>query len=115
MNTEELQQLVLLSLEDMKAQDIAMLDLREKSSVTDLMIVASGTSSRQVKAMADKVIEACKARGVVPIGVEGEAEAEWLLVDLGDVIVHLMQPAVREYYQLEKLWQLSPSAPSDAR
>lgn len=109
MNTQQLQQLILSALEDMKAQDIVSLDLIDKSSVTDVMIVASGTSRRHVKSMADKVITSCKQQDLAPLGIEGESEGEWVLVDLGDVIVHLMQPEVRDYYQLEKLWQLSPS------
>ena len=104
MNTEELTQLVLDSLDDMKAQDVKVLDVRGKTSVTDVMVISTGTSSRQVKSQADYVQEKAKQNGVRPIGVEGEREAEWILVDLGDVVVHIMQPEIRDFYHLEKLW-----------
>ena len=84
------------------------------ASFTDLMVVASGNSTRQVKALADKLIEQCKQAGIRPIGVEGERDAEWILVDLGDAVVHIMLPQVREFYSLEKLWSLRPSGDSDS-
>ena len=104
MTVDELVAIVVDALDDMKAQDIRTLDVRGKTSVTDVMVIASGTSARQVKAQADRVIEKAKERGVRPVGVEGEQEAEWILVDLGDVVVHVMQPAIRDFYHLEKLW-----------
>ena len=104
MNTEQLINLVVDALEDRKVQDILVIDVSEKTSVTDAMIIASGTSSRQVKAAAENVVEQSKKHGILPIGTEGEREAEWILVDLGDVVVHVMQPQVRSFYQLEKLW-----------
>jgi len=104
MKAEELTKLVIEALQDMKAQDIRTIDVRGKTSVTDVMVISSGTSTRQVKSQADRVIEKAKQKGVIPLGVEGEKEAEWVLVDLGDVVVHLMLPQVRDFYHLEKLW-----------
>ena len=94
------------TMEDLKAQDVQTLDVRALTTMTDYMIIASGRSDRQVKAIADKVIEAAKTRKVRPLGVEGEKQAEWILIDFGDVIAHVMRPDTREYYQLEKLWSV---------
>ena len=102
--TEQLKDWVIAALEDLKAQDIQVLDVRGMTSITDLMIVASGTSDRHIKALADNVVESVKKRGVQPIGVEGETSREWVLVDLGDVILHVMHPQTRAFYNLEKLW-----------
>jgi ribosome-associated protein len=77
------------------------------TSITDYMIVASGRSNRQVRALADKVVEATATVGVKPLGIEGQEPGEWILIDLGDVVVHTMQPATRDFYQLEKLWSES--------
>ncbi|HFD78860.1 MAG TPA: ribosome silencing factor [Gammaproteobacteria bacterium] len=107
MQTEELKRIVLEALRDLKAVDISEIDVRGRTSVTDYMIVASGTSDRHVKSIADAVVMACKKAGVAPLGVEGEREGEWVLVDLGDVVVHVMQPRVREFYALEKLWSVA--------
>jgi len=104
MNADQLTQVVLAALDDMKAQNVHVIDVRDKTSVTDVMVISSGTSARQVKSQAENVIEKAKENGVPPIGVEGEREAEWILVDLGDVVVHIMQPAIRDFYHLEKLW-----------
>lgn len=104
MEIEQLIHLVIDALEDVKAKDIRTLDVRGKSNVTDVMVIASGTSARQVKSLADRVVEKAKEAGVRALGVEGEREAEWVLVDLGDVVVHVMQPEIRDFYQLEKLW-----------
>ncbi|HEY0232005.1 MAG TPA: ribosome silencing factor [Dokdonella sp.] len=101
---EQLRGIVLNALDDLKARDVAAIDVRGKSSVADLMVVASGTSSRHVKSLADEVVRKAKLAGVPPIGVEGQREAEWVLVDLGDVIVHVMLPRTREFYGLERLW-----------
>ena len=92
------------ALEELKAKDVVQIDVRGKSSVADFMLIASGTSSRHVKSIAEEVVRFAKNLGVMPLGMEGEREAEWVLVDLGDVIVHVMLPRVRELYALERLW-----------
>jgi ribosome-associated protein len=107
MQTDELKAIALQALEDLKGLDIADYDVRDMTTVTDIMIIASGTSDRHVKSLADAVVIACKKAGVPPLGVEGEQEGEWVLVDLGDVVVHVMQPRVREFYALEKLWTVT--------
>ena len=104
MQIDELKKLVRDALEDMKAQDIREIDVRGKTSITDIIVVASGTSNRHVKAIADNVVVKAKAAGVQPLGVEGEREAEWVLVDLVDIVVHVMLPRIRDFYNLEKLW-----------
>ncbi|MFA5530104.1 MAG: ribosome silencing factor [Thiohalomonadaceae bacterium] len=104
MNLEQLKALVIEALEDRKGVDIKVLDVRGKSNVTDIMVISSGGSNRQVRALADSVVEKAKEHGVRPLGVEGDRNNEWVLVDLGDVVVHVMQPQTREFYNLEKLW-----------
>ncbi len=107
MQTEQLKAIAIQALEDLKGTDIAEYDVREMTSITDFMLIASGTSDRHVKSLADAVIMACKKAGMAPLGVEGEREGEWVLVDLGDVVVHVMQPRIREFYALEKLWSVT--------
>ena len=107
MSNETLEEVVVQSLEDMKAVDLKILDVSGLTSITDKMVVASGTSDRHVRALADNVVEKTKAYGQRPIGVEGEREGEWVLVDLQDILVHVMLPRVREFYQLEKLWDMN--------
>ena len=104
MNSEQLCTLIIDALDDVKAQDIIKLDVRKMTSVTDYMIVASGTSNRHVKALVDNVSEKAREAGHKPIGMEGEEGGEWVLLDLQDALVHVMLPKVREFYNLEKLW-----------
>lgn len=95
---------VISALEDLKARETHEIDVRGKTSITDLIVITSGTSTRHVKSIADEVVRAAKKAGLPPIGVEGEREAEWVLVDLGDIVVHVMLPRTREFYGLERLW-----------
>ncbi|MDX1569417.1 MAG: ribosome silencing factor [Xanthomonadales bacterium] len=106
---ESLVELVQSALEDAKAVDITAIDVRDKTSITDYMIVASGNSTRHVKTLSDAVVERSKESGASVLGVEGEREAEWMLVDLADVLVHLMLPRTRAFYALEKLWSVEPA------
>ncbi|GAB6195734.1 ribosome silencing factor [Lysobacter xanthus] len=100
------------AVEELKARDVVEIDVRGKSSVTDYMLIASGTSTRHVKSIANEVVKFAKQRlDIMPLGVEGEREAEWVLVDLGDVIVHVMLPRVREFYALERLWTVGDEPP----
>ena len=99
------------AVEELKAKDVTEIDVRGKSSVTDYMVIASGTSTRHVKSIADEVVRFAKKLDVQPLGVEGETEAEWVLVDLGDVVVHVMLPRVREFYALERLWTVGDQPP----
>lgn len=117
MQLEQLRDIVVNALEELKGIDIRVLDVRDVASFTDLMIIASGNSTRQVKALADKVQEKCRAAASRPLGVEGERDAEWVLIDLGDIIVHIMLPTTRDFYALEKLWSAPevPTARADAR
>ena len=108
---EKLLETVHAAVVELKAKDVVEIDVRGKSSVTDFMIVASGTSSRHVKSIADEVVKFAKRLDVMPLGVEGEQEAEWVLVDLGDVVVHVMLPRVREFYALERLWTVGDQPP----
>jgi ribosome-associated protein len=104
---QQLHQLVLSTLEEFKAVDVKSVDVTGLSPLTDHFVVASGNSTRHVKSMADKLVQAAKAVGVQPLGVEGEREAQWILVDLNDIIVHLMLPQARAFYNIEKLWEAS--------
>ncbi len=97
------------ALEDMKAVNVKVLDVRKLTDVADTMIVATGNSDRHVKSIADRVIERCREAGHRAYGVEGQQEGEWVLVDLQDLIVHVMLPRIREFYGLEKLWDLRPA------
>ncbi len=107
MTTDELRTLVRKALEDLKAEDIVELDVKGKTSVADTIFVASGNSGRHVKSIANNVVMEAKHAGNQPLGVEGETDAEWVLVDLGDVIVHVMQAQAREFYDLEGLWKVT--------
>jgi ribosome-associated protein len=101
------------ALAEMKAKDAVEIDVRGKTSIADYLVVVSGTSTRHVKSIADEVVRFAKKIGVMPLGVEGEREAEWVLVDLADVIVHVMLPRVREFYALERLWTVGDQPPED--
>lgn len=105
-------QLITDTMEDLKAEDVQTFDVRTLTTMTDFMIIASGRSDRQVKAIAEKVIEMAKSIQIRPLGVEGQQQAEWILIDFGDVIAHVMRPATRAYYQLEKLWSVTERAGS---
>ncbi|MRX27719.1 ribosome silencing factor [Kangiella sp. HZ709] len=104
MQSKQLKKLVIEQLEDLKAKDIKVLDVIEMSSITDFMVICSGTSNRHVKSIAHNLIREVKDQGMQPLGIEGDDVAEWVLVDLGDVVAHIMLPQTRDFYQLEKLW-----------
>ena len=104
--------LILQTLEDHKAEDVVVIDLAGKSTIGDHMVVASGRSSRQVIALADQLVQALKAQGLVGITPEGIRQGDWVLIDAGDVIVHLFRPEVREFYGLEKMWEADFSEPA---
>ena len=112
--TASLRKQVVAALEELKARDIKEIDIREKASFTDLLVIASGTSTRHVKSIADEVVKFSKRAGVMPLGVEGQKEAEWVLVDLGDIVVHVMLPRIREFYGLERLWTVGDDQPAEA-
>lgn len=109
LTTDQLLQLVVSSLEDFKAADILVIDVSGRSPLTDRLVIASGNSTRHVKSMSENLIVKVKGVGYPPLGVEGAREGEWVLVDLNDVIVHLMLPQTRAFYNLEKLWEASAS------
>ena len=112
-SVESLLKTVHAALDELKARDVTRIDVRGKSSVCDFMVIASGTSTRHVKSVADEVVRFAKQLDVMPLGVEGEREAEWVLVDLGDVVVHVMLPRVREFYALERLWTVGDQPPGE--
>jgi ribosome-associated protein len=104
MQSDELKNLILEALDDLKGQQIVELDVRELTDVADYLIIASGTSNRHVRSLADNARDAAKQAGVKPLGVEGLNGCEWVLVDFADVVVHVMLPATRDFYDLERLW-----------
>jgi|TARA_R110002096_G_scaffold110035_13_gene240551 ribosome-associated protein len=108
MNDEPLLAKITELLEEKKGQQIECIDVRNKCSFADYMVIATGTSSRHVKSLANEVAMLSKKGGLIPLGVEGADVGEWALVDLGDIIVHIMQVKIRETYQLEKLWTVGP-------
>ena len=111
MQLEELERLVIDTLDDMKARDIEIIDVRGKTSITDVMIIACGTSTTHVKSIAETVAFKAKEAGERPLGTEGVSQGEWALIDLNDVVVHVMLPKVRDFYHLERLWGTgSPAA-----
>jgi ribosome-associated protein len=107
---KSLADVVTRALDDLKAENVHTLDVRHLTTVTDTMVVASGRSDRHVRAIAGAVVEQAKKAGYRPLGVEGERSGEWVLVDLADVVVHVMLPRVREFYNLEKLWDMPERA-----
>ena len=114
MQLEKLKELVLNALADMKARDVSVMDVRGKTAITDFMIVASGTSDRHVKSIAENVAYQAKEAGERPLGAEGLAGGEWALVDLNGVVVHVMLPKVRDFYNLESLWGVPAAVPTPA-
>ncbi len=114
MEGKKIVELVTEALEDIKAVDVQVIDVKGLSNVTDYMVIASGTSRRHVKALAEGVLVELKSKGLQPKGTEGADAADWVLVDMGDVVVHVMMPDTRAFYDLEKLWQpLSDDEPQD--
>ncbi|MCL2829261.1 MAG: ribosome silencing factor [Betaproteobacteria bacterium] len=109
MKISQLEKIVVDALEDIKGRDIQVIDTHKLSALFERIVIASGDSNRQVRALARNVQEKSEAAGIRPLSVEGEGNGEWILVDLGDIVVHVMQPAIRAYYNLEELWTLRPS------
>ena len=107
-------EIVSTALEDMKGVDIKVIDVRDLTSITDRMVIVSGTSTRHLKALADNVALQAKKHGFPALGVEGEQGAEWVLIDLGDVVVHVMLPGIRDFYALEKLWSVGGDTRADS-
>lgn len=112
MKSEKLAELVTTALDDLKGRDTVVLDVRGMTGVTDYMVVASGTSNRHVKSLAANVVDEAKQRGIRPIGVEGDNVGEWVLVDFGDVVAHVMLPDARSFYDIERLWSVPVSGHS---
>lgn len=110
MESEQLTHLITDALDDLKAVNPVTVDVRELTDVTDCLVIASGTSNRHVKSLAENVVVKAKAQGVRPLGIEGDDVGEWVLVDYGDVVLHVMLPATRDFYDLERLWT-APQAP----
>jgi ribosome-associated protein len=106
MNAEEIKTVALNALDDLKAKDVVTLDVRGLTSVTDFMLVGTGTSNRHVKSLATNVSVELKKHGCKPLGIEGGQVADWMLVDAGDVVVHVMSPEARDFYDLERLWSV---------
>lgn len=104
MNIETMQTTIVNALEDVKVRDLVAIDVTDKTSVTDIMMVGSGTSNRHLQALVESVDEAMSAQGVEPLGREGDAGSDWVLIDYGDIIVHVMLPETRQHYDLEQLW-----------
>ena len=113
MDSDALVELVTAAVDDLKGQDVQVLDVRELTTITDYMVIVSGTSDRHLKALAEEVVDRVKEAGLKPAGVEGQG-GEWILVDLLDVIVHLMRPSARDFFALERLWSQGPGAPDAA-
>ena len=112
MQAHELKDFIVGELENLKARDIAVVDVTDRTSVTDYMVIASGTSNRHVRSLAEEVVTSAKAQGLRAPGVEGGANSDWVLVDMGDVVVHVMLPATREFYDIERFWRDAPTPDS---
>ncbi|UTF59794.1 MULTISPECIES: ribosome silencing factor [Gilvimarinus] len=110
--TEQVMPILLEALDDLKAKDVQQVDVRGKSDVMDTLLIASGTSKRHVKSLAGNAVEDAKKAGFQPLGVEGLEGGEWVLVDFGDIVLHVMMPETREFYDLEKLWSVEPAGRS---
>lgn len=108
MQADQLKDIVVEALEDVKAKDISVIDVTDRTSVTDFMVLACGTSGRHLHSLAEAVVREMKERGIRDAAVEGGNSGDWILVDLGDVVVHVMMPATREFYDLERLWRDAP-------
>lgn len=106
-SAEDVAAFALAVLDDLKAENVQTLDVRHLTTIMDVMIVASGRSERHVRAVADALIERCDEAGIPLLGVEGQESGEWVLVDLADVVVHIMLPRTRDFYEIEKLWDIS--------
>jgi ribosome-associated protein len=104
MNITEFEKIILNTLDDIKAQSVVSLDISSLTDIADKMIICSGTSNRHVLSIADRVVTQAKANGIKPFGTEGLEQGEWVLLDFGDIIVHIMLPHARDFYSLEKLW-----------
>ncbi|MEL5848085.1 MAG: ribosome silencing factor [Candidatus Igneacidithiobacillus chanchocoensis] len=109
---ETLRDLSIAALDEHKAIDIQSIDVRQQTDITDYLIVASGNSDRQLRALAEAVVDKARSEGVRPLGTEGASGSDWMLVDLGDVVVHLMRPETRDFYQIERLWGELPKVRS---
>lgn len=110
MRSKQLLALAENALADLKARDVKVLDVRQLTSVADYMVVASGTSDRHVKSIANRLVQRASEAGCPPLGIEGMSSGDWVLVDLADVVVHIMQPKTRDFYKLEGLWDMGAAA-----
>lgn len=110
--SQELNEIIINALEDLKAKDVVSLDVSNLTDVMDTLIIASGTSSRHVKSLASNAVQDAKDRGIAALGVEGLDSGEWVLADFGDTVLHVMLPATRDFYDLEKLWSMEPGTRS---
>lgn len=107
MKLEKLEKLVINALEDVKARDIKVQDVKDLTDMTDIMVFASGTSKQHVKSLAANVVTECKKNGLQPLGVEGDDVGEWVVVDCGDLLVHVLLPEMRDFYSLEQFWSVN--------
>lgn len=111
LDSDALAELAADALDDLRGVDVRRIDVRDKTSITDVIVIASGTSERHVRSLAERVVERAREAGIKPLGVEGERGGDWLLIDLGDVVIHVMSRDKRDFYNLEKLWSIEPGDP----